>query len=62
MAHSKIIPKVDDCIAYIESCGWKLETRKARWYRFTPIAPRSDGKTCIAFTTTELRHAYTNGW
>jgi hypothetical protein len=62
MAHSRIIVPVDTCIAYIESCGWKLTTRQGRWYRFVPTAPRSDGKTGIPFTTRELRDAYNFGW
>ncbi len=64
MAHSRIIPPVDQCIAYIESCGWKLETRESRWYRFT----RANGQqgtpnpNFVSFTTAELRHAFLNGW
>ncbi len=53
-----IIP-VDVCIAYIESCGWKLETRENRWYRFKRA---SGAGGFIAFTSAELRHAYNNGW
>ncbi len=61
MAHSPAITPVNQCIAYIESCGWKLETREGRWYRFTRLV--RDCKPCfVAFTTRELRDAFNNGW
>lgn len=62
MAHSPNIPKVKDCIPYVESCGWKFSHYNRPWYVFKPVEPRADGKTEIPFTLTEIRHAMTNGW
>lgn len=56
------IEPIDNCIANIERAGWKLETRQDRWYRFSPVSPRSDGRTFICFTLTEIRDAFNNGW
>ena len=66
MAHSRIIPKVKDCIAYIESCGWEFShfDRHIRWYVFRGKNGRRtmSGSTTIPFTLRELREAYENGW
>ncbi len=63
MSHTRIIPKVKDCIAYIEGCGWKLDYYNRPWYVFKWTGdPRQDGKTTIPFTLTEIRHALVNGW
>jgi len=57
-----LITPVDQCIAYIESCGWKLETRERRWYRFNRVTPAEGKSNFIAFTMTELRDAFNHGW
>jgi hypothetical protein len=64
MAHSRIIPKLKDCIAYIESCGWKFNHRSViRTYVFYQTKPGDNrDPQQVAFTLTEIRHAYTNGW
>jgi hypothetical protein len=64
MAHSRIIVKVKDCIAYIEGCGWKFIGRQCGAYWFKSVNGRKtmSGNNKIPFTLTELRHAYNNGW
>ena len=64
MSHTRVIPKVKDCIAYIESCGWKLAYYNRPWYVFEAADGRrapGGGKT-IPFTLNELRQAFNNGW
>ena len=52
------IPKIKDCIAYIESCGYKYSHYSvARTYVFY-----SENKKEVAFTLTEIREAYLKGW
>jgi hypothetical protein len=62
MAHSRIVPKVADCIPNIERAGWRYIGYNRPWHRFVPNMPRADGKTEIVFTLAELRDAWTNGW
>lgn len=64
MAHSRIIVKVKDCIAYIEGCGWKFIGRQygSYWFKGNNGKTNMAGSNTIPFTLTELRHAYNNGW
>jgi hypothetical protein len=64
MAHSKIIPKVKDCIAYIEGCNWKhFHSRGGvHWFKGMNGQKTMSGNDTITFTITELRHAYNYGW
>jgi hypothetical protein len=64
MAHSRIIAPVNACIAYIESCGWKLRTREGRWYRFDRATPATTGSTTneVSFTLSQIRDAFNHGW
>ena len=55
------LPKVNDCIAYIESCGWKLVNRYRTVYYFKNEDICIEHKQ-MRFTLSELRHAYVNGW
>lgn len=53
------IPHVrEHCIPYIKSCGFKLVTCNPPWYIFKR---KADGKE-VAFTLSEIRDAYKNGW
>lgn len=56
-----IITPVDQCIAYIESCGWKLRTRRLKWYRFDATDPNKTTRE-VAFTLNQIRDAFNNGW
>lgn len=55
------VVKVDECIRYIEACGWKLTRRTTGYYSFhnpnANVAHRD-----MVFTLKELREAYHNGW
>ena len=64
------LPKVKDCVAYIESCGWEFQYYNRPWYVFR-IKPReveswagtkSIDRSEFTFTLTELRDAKRNGW
>jgi hypothetical protein len=59
-----MIPKIQDCIAYIEGCGWKLQYFNRPWYVFksTGTARTMGGSDEITFTLTEIRHAKRYGW
>ena len=56
------LPKVADCIAYIEKCGWKLtnQYRGCVYYFYNENQP--DCFKQMRFTLTELRHALKYGW
>jgi hypothetical protein len=55
------VVKVDECIKYIESCGWTLRRRTTGYYAFhNPNA--NEVHRDMTFTLAELRHAYINGW
>lgn len=60
MAVRPPLPKVDDCIAYIESTDYRLVVR-GRVYRFHSENRPPEFRT-IVFTLTELRHAYLYGF
>ncbi len=64
MSHTRIIPKVKDCIAYIEGCGWKYSHYNRPWYAFESAgtARTMTGGKMIYFTLHEIRHALTHGW
>ena len=53
------LPRVKACIAYIESCGWKLQYYNRPWYVFRhPTRTPAE----LVFTLTELRDTFTNGF
>lgn len=52
----KYIPHIQDCIKYIESCGWDFLYYNRPWYAF------GNGKKTITFTLTEIREAFKFGW
>lgn len=55
------VVKVDECIKYIESCGWTLQWRSKGYYGF--YNPDADAyHRDLSFTLAELREAYLNGW
>ena len=55
------VVKVDECIRYIESCGWKLKTRSRGYYYFyNPNA--AEFQRDMTFSLKELRETYHNGW
>lgn len=54
------VVKVDECIAYIESCGWKLKNRTRGHYTF--VNPRSSVLPRVRFSLKELRETYAKGW
>jgi hypothetical protein len=62
------IPKVKDCIKYIETCGWNLinYTNKYNaylyWFKGLNNRTNAAGNNTICFSLTELRDAYKNGW
>jgi hypothetical protein len=65
MAHSPRIAKLhEECIPYIERCGWKYIGRNFGSYWFKGMDGRKtmSGSETISFTLTELRHAFNNGW
>lgn len=55
------IVKVEKCIEYIESTGWKLKQRARGYYYFrkenAPVEHRD-----MVFSLAELRKIYHNGW
>lgn len=55
------VVKVDECIRYIESCGWLLQTRSRGYYNFYNENAHENFRTMI-FSLAELREAYHNGW
>ena len=55
------LPKVGDCIAYIESCGWMLDSQYRGIYYFQNVDANMAHK-LMRFTLTELRHAFKYGW
>ncbi len=55
------VVKVDECIRYIESCGWQLKTRSRGYYYFyNPNA--AEFHRDMTFSLKELRETYHNGW
>ncbi len=52
------LPRVQDCIKYIESCGWHFEYHSTQRYVFG----NNNKAQTIAFTLHELRDAVINGW
>lgn len=55
------VVKVDECVKYIESCGWTLKHRsKGYYYFYNPNA--ADYHRDLTFSLAELREAYLNGW
>ncbi len=56
----KDMPNVEECIKYIESCGWKLITR-GKIYYFRNESANIWHKD-FYFSLHELRDAYRNGW
>jgi len=64
MATIKVIPRVKECISYIEKCGWEYIGYKFGSYWFKGLDGRKTWAGCssIAFTLTELREAYNYGW
>lgn len=54
-------PKIDDCIEYIESCGWRLVLRKRGTYLFH-LKKRCEVIDYVEFTLKEIREAYLKGW
>jgi len=55
-----LIP-VEVCIAYIESCGWKLRSR-TRGYYFFYNENAAVGMRDKTFSLKELRETYKTGW
>lgn len=55
------VVKVDECIRYIEACGWKLMRRTTGYYAFRNPNATIDLRE-MTFTLKELREAYHNGW
>lgn len=61
MSHNKTLPKLKECIAYIEGCGWKLTNQHRMVYYFeNPNANLVHRQ--MRFTLNELRHAFKYGW
>jgi hypothetical protein len=61
MAYPNGTPKVKDCIAYIESCGWKFKGQWWTSYYFeNPSANLVHQE--MRFTLRELREALLYGW
>jgi len=59
------IPKVrEECVPYIEGCGWKFCDYHDGWYSFKGVDGRKtmSGSDMVHFTISELRHAFTYGW
>jgi len=55
------LPRVGECIQYVESCGWKRIGRLGTAYFFeNPNAPLCFKQ--LTFTLTELRHAFKHGF
>lgn len=52
---------VEECINYIESCGWKLKTKSRGFYCFENPHASISFKT-FNFTLKQLRETYKNGW
>lgn len=52
---------VEQAIAYIESCGYKLVSRARGYYRFYNPNRHPAFQTMI-FRLSELRETYRNGW
>jgi hypothetical protein len=55
------VVKVDECIRYIESCGWLLK-RRARGEYYFRNEKATEGQRDMTFSLAELRDAYLNGW
>lgn len=55
------LARVEACIQYIESCGWKLRHRSKGYYCFRnpKAAPHIRD---VFFTLKELRETYEYGW
>lgn len=64
VSHSPRIPKIKECIKYIESCGWTLDYYNRPWYCFkiNPGWFETHLMKQVSFTLHEIRDAYTNGW
>ena len=65
MATSKRIPKLkEDCIPYIESCGWKYTCSSggAHWFKGENGRKTMSGSNEICFSLRELRDAVNYGW
>lgn len=58
------VPKIKECIAYIESCGWHFTYYNKPWYVFESngLAKTASGSREVSFTLFEIRHAKINGW
>lgn len=55
------VVKVDECIKYIESCGYEIQSRnKGRYSFYNPNRP--DEHKWMVFSLAELRETYHNGW
>ncbi len=52
---------VNECIRYIESCGWKLTTKSRGFYCFENPHATISFRT-FNFTLKQLRETYKNGW
>ena len=61
MAHSRIIPKLKDCKAYIEGCGWQY-SHKSILNQYVFYSTKSRSTRYVAFTLNQIRDAYQNGW
>ena len=58
----KITP-VKECIPYIESCGFRLLSRKRGVYWFEKrTGTMPNGNDYVVFTLNEIRHAKDHGW
>jgi len=55
------VVKVDECIRYIESCGWLLKSRARGSYNFRNENAHINFRD-MNFSLAELREAYHNGW
>ena len=55
------IEPVENCIRYIESCGWILKAR-ARSYYYFRNENASEGMRDQSFSLRELRDTFKNGW
>lgn len=53
-----MIPKIKECIPYIEGCGYKFQGYNRPWYLFTSIRTEK----LVTFTLTEIREAFKYGW
>ena len=53
-----MVPKIKECIPYIEHCGYRFLYYNRPWYVFQHEGLGRE----ITFTLSEIREAYRYGW